>query len=186
MPGYTAENEIAFDKQYQSVYNKQPETDTYLSNNAFRFSIERLPLVTYFCQRASIPTLTLSTAELTTRVGVVLESPGTVYDYEDLTVDFIVDENMRNWLSIHDWMIGLSKHNEKGYQLDYEQQKSVAELVTLSNASRPKLAVTFFNLFPISLGGIQFDSSTIETEPIISTVTFKYTHYEITDIKTFA
>lgn len=185
MARITAEHEIAIDTKYQAAGKKQPDTDNYLMNNSFKFSLERIPHVTYFCQRASIPTISFNIVEQSTPYGVKVYKAGTSYDYSDLEISFIVDENMENWLEIYNWMRTLSNAETDSEYIEVEEHSSTAEIITLTSAYRPNLAVSFKEVFPISLSAIDFDSTISETEPIVANATFRYRSYSISDIKTF-
>ena len=185
MARITAEHEIAIDTKYQAAAKKQPDTDNYLMNNSFKFSLERIPHVTYFCQRASIPTISFNTVEQSTPYGVRVYKSGTSYEYSDLEIGFIVDENMENWLEIYNWMNSLSNAEDDDGYIEVERHASTAEIITLTSAYRPNIAINFKEVFPISLSSIDFDSTTSETEPVIASATFRYRSYSISDIKTF-
>ena len=100
--------------------------------------------------------------------------------YEDLQVGFGVDENMKNWLEIHNWIRDLGISYQGSTEVLAENQKiSSAYLLVLNSQYRPSMAIKFKNLYPTFLSGIEFDSSLTDTDPVIATATFAYTHYEI-------
>ena len=179
---YTAQNEINLNPYYQAAVNRQPKNDNTLMNNYFRFSLERVPFVSYFCQRATIPTLSFNFIEVPTRYGAKLNISGTSFDFDDLTISFLVDEKMQNWLEIYNWMKQLSNLEGDTNVVEYNERTSDAEIITLSSASKPQLAFKFKNIFPVSLGAVNFDSTLTDTEPIIVDATFKYTTYEVNNI----
>lgn len=158
----------------------QPETNNLLTNNKFRFLISRCPTVSYFCQRANIPSLAFGTSIQSNPTGVTIKRPGTSYIYEDLQVGFGVDENMKNWLELHNWIRDLGISYRSPVEVLNEAQKvSNAYLFVLNSAYRPIITFKFKNVYPTFLGGIEFDSSQSDTDAVISTVTFAYTHYEV-------
>jgi len=172
-------------KDYETASDRQPETDNYLVINAFKFHLERIPTVTYFCQKANLPSLTFNFLEQPTKFGTRLQHAGTQFEFEDLVVNFIIDEEMKNWLEIFNWMRSMGNVEDFTEYVPVEQHTSDAELIILSNAYRPKYAVTFKNVFPTNISGIDFDSATTETEPILATATFRYRSYDINPINTF-
>jgi len=180
--GYTGDG-ISIPDAYQRADYRQPPTDNYLLNTSFRFMLNRTPNMTWFCQRVAIPALSFGQMEQPTPFGSRLPVVGTQYDFEDLTIDFIIDEEMKTWIEIYDWMTNLSNPNgDNKEHIPFEEQTSDAELLILSSAYNPKYSVSFKNIFPVSLGAVQFDSTTAETEPVVSTATFKYRFYEIETI----
>jgi hypothetical protein len=49
----------------------------------------------------------------------------------------------------------------------------------LDSANHPKQTFHFIDMFPISLSGLEFDSTRQTAEPAVATVTFEYTYYKI-------
>jgi len=178
--GVTGNDQISIPDAYSDANYRQPDTDNYLLNTAFKFNLARTPNITWFCQKVSIPSLSFGSMELPTRLGTRLPISGTEYTFDDLVVDFIVDENVNTWMEIYNWMtsIGQMKDDKDPY-LNVEQHTSDASLTILSSSYNPKYKVTFRNIFPVSLGELPFDSTAPETDPIVSSVTFKYRYYEI-------
>jgi hypothetical protein len=165
----------------------QPETHNNLTNNKFRFVMTRTPTMTYFCQRANIPSLGFGTSIQSNPTGVTIKRPGTSYVYEDLQVGFAVDENMKNWIEIHNWMLDLGiSHKSPGlYEKLTEKQKVCsAYLLVLNSAYRPIICIKYRNVYPTFLSGVEFDSSLTDTDAVIATATFAYTHYEIEPLTT--
>ena len=169
---------------------RQPDTNNYLSTNFFKFEITRLPLVTYHCQQVNLPSLSLTPAEQGTPFGTMAKWIGGRYTWEELNVSFIVDEDMKNWIEVFEWM------EEIGTMVDFKSNISAQSIppkppgqfqdffsdatlsVTNSNY-KSKLEISLRNIFPISLSGIQFSSTTSDTEPVIANVVFAYDYYSI-------
>ena len=101
----------------------QPSTHNLLTNNKFRFVLTRCPTVTYFCQRANIPSLSFGVSQNSNPTGITSRRPGTSYVYEDLQIGFAVDESMKNWLEIHNWMRDLGIGYRTSYEVLSEPQK---------------------------------------------------------------
>ena len=181
-PAGVSGDQIGINPYYETPNNRQPVTDNYLNNNSFKFTIEKTPIITYFCQKANIPSLSFGYIEQPTIYGTKLISPGTLYDFETLEVSFIVDENMKNYMEIYDWMRSMGRMKDNKDIVDTNRHKSTATILVLSSAYRPIYSVNFEGVFPINLGSIDFDSSVAETEPIIVPVTFQYTTFDITSI----
>jgi hypothetical protein len=158
----------------------QPSTHNNLTTNKFRFVLTRCPTVTYFCQRANIPALSFGTSPQSSPSGIQIKRPGTSYVYEDLMVGFAVDENMKNWLEIHNWIRDLGVNYNNSIEVLNENQKICsAYLLIMNSAYRPQIAVKFRNVYPTILTGLDFDSSVTDSDVMIATATFAYTHYEI-------
>ena len=170
--------ELPGDLLYEN--NFQPSNHNNLTNNKFRFILTRCPTVSYFCQRANIPSLSFGTSILSNPTGVTIKRPGTSYVYEDLQIGFAIDEGMKNWLELHNWIRDLGFSYVGNSEILKEHQKvSSAYLLILNSAYRPQMVVKFKNIYPTFLSGIDFDSSNTDTETVLATATFSYTHYEI-------
>ena len=161
---------------------RQPDTNNYLSNNLFKLEITRLPTVTYFCQTASIPSLTLSPVEQPTAYGVRPKWIGGQYSFEDLNVSFLVDENMKNWIEVYEWMrsIGnMEKYSDSIYRSQTGDYFSDITLTITNSAYKPTHTITFVDAYPIGLSSLDFNSTSNENEPLAVNVTFSYTLYKI-------
>tara|TARA_Y100001963_G_scaffold156636_1_gene250740 strand:- start:1282 stop:1833 length:552 start_codon:yes stop_codon:yes gene_type:complete len=179
---FTAEHHISVPSTYLQPETRQPVTDNPMMNTSFRFLMTKVPTMTYFCQRVNLPSLTLEAIEQPTRYGTRLYTAGDAYNYEDLSVDFIVDENMKNWLEIYDWLRTCANLKDMKEFEEKEQHTTDAELLILNSAYKAIKSVSFSNLIPTSIGSLQFDSSATETEPVIASATFRFSSYEITSI----
>ena len=83
-----------------SPLSRQPDKLDYLSPTQFKFNIHQLPKVEFFTVAANIPGISLPAATYNTpfkNIPTIGEKP----EYEDLTITFIVDEFLENYLSIN-------------------------------------------------------------------------------------
>ena len=162
--------------------NRQPDTNNYLGVNYFQLEITRTPTVTYFCQTANLPSLTLTPVEQPSTLGLRPKWIGCQYAYEDLQVSFLVDEDMRNWLEVYRWMEEIGNLENNDSVIAETQTMDFFSDITLliTNSSyKPKYRVQFKKAFPIAISSIQFNTASMDTEPIIATATFTYDSYTI-------
>tara|TARA_Y100000034_G_scaffold42377_1_gene51930 strand:- start:247 stop:873 length:627 start_codon:yes stop_codon:yes gene_type:complete len=174
--------------------NRQPNTNNYLASNYFKLEITRLPLVTYYCQSANLPSLTLTHAEQPNPTGTNIKWIGGKYLWEDFTVSFIIDEDMKNWIEVFEWMQDIAIMTDVKNTMNYnfspgsreghnpgqlDDYFSNAQLAITNSSYKPKLTVNMVDMFPTALSGIQFNSSNTDSEPVIATATFAYTYYTI-------
>lgn len=159
--------------------NFQPTNRNKLTTNRFLFNMTRTPYLAYFCQRVNIPSLGFGTSIQSNPTAIEIKRPGTRLIYEDLQVGFIVDEEMKNWLEIHNWLKNISTYDTVHDYLKEEQKTSSALLYVMSAAYKPLLSIYFHDIYPTFLTSVDFDSTSPDSENIISTVTFSYTYYEI-------
>ena len=96
-------------------YKEQIVNRNFLSPVGFKLDLEIFRGVDFFCQTASIPEINMPFAEVQTPFRSVAITPSGGVTYGDLTVRFIVDEELINYLSIHNWITeyGLSEERSK-------------------------------------------------------------------------
>ena len=170
------------------------ENRNFLSPTGFRFSIKRCPASTFFCNKANIPSLDLGVAQQTTYFKDI-DRPGEKIQFGDLTITFLVDEDLVNYMEIQKWIRGLGfpenanefsnleKEAILGPQGKFSDIFSDGTLQILSNNSVPKYQVVFQELWPYTLSTIDFDATDTDIEYFTADVSFKYTIYNLTDIQ---
>ena len=171
-----------------SAFANQIQNRNFLSPVGFRFTLAKTPKVSFFCNSARIPEINLGVANQPTYLKD-LDIPGDKLTYGDLTLRFLVDENLENYMAIHNWMTGLgfpeSTQDFKDLttdddgQRDFEEQFSDGNLQILNSNFRPVANVKFFNLFPISLTSLDFDATEPDIQYFTAEASFKYTVYNI-------
>jgi hypothetical protein len=100
-------------------------------------------------------------------------------DFDELSITFIVDEEMKNWLELFNWMrssTNVEDYSEFSYPATH---LTTANLIILSSKKNPKINVTFEGLYPRSLGSVDFSSTVMDPEPFQCTATFAYRNYNI-------
>ncbi len=161
------------------INKRNPSNTNILLSTGFRFLLTRTPNITYFCQSVNLPDISLGEVEQPTRF-IPIKHPGNTISYGDLEISFIVDENMEDWRELHDWMKSLKAVDDyTEYEDNTNQHFSDARLVILNSAMKPNLEIDFRDIFPKSLGGIQFNSDTDDASQIICSASFAYTSYDI-------
>ena len=107
--------------------------------------------------------------------------------FEELSIKFIVDENMKNWLSIYDWIIGLGFPTEEG-QAKYKKLSENSELTAdatltvLTSNMNPHINFHFKNCFPLNLSSIAFDSGGTDIDYVTADVSFRYDVYTVENL----
>lgn len=157
----------------------QPSNKNNLTTNKFLFVLPRTPYMTYFCQRANLPSLSFGTSIQSNPTAIEIKRPGTRLVYEDLQISFIVDEDMKNWLELHNWMKNIGTYDTVTERLNEQQKTSNALMYILNSSYKTILNVTFYDLYPTFVSGIDFDSTNPDVDPVIATASFAYTHYKI-------
>ena len=170
--------------------NKIPDNLNYLSNISFRLTMEDAPSLTWFCQGASIPGVSVDAIEIFNPHATVPVA-GSRVSFEELSIRFIVDEHLKNWIERYDRIIalGLAEGGEKYKTLkaksDLTQRGgtvSTLVLTVLTSAMNPQMEFHFYEAFPTSISALDFDSANTDLEYFTATAAFRYTNYEIKNL----
>ena len=162
----------------------------FLAPVGFKFSLSKFPKVSFFSNTARIPDITLGTAIQSTYLKDI-DIPGEKLTYGELNVRFLVDENLENYMKIHNWLTGLGfpesaqdfivkTTNEDGIR-DLKEQFSDGSLHILNSNFNDIAVVKFKDLFPVYLTSLEFDATESDVNYFTADVTFKYTVYNIVD-----
>ncbi len=97
-----------------SPLSRQPDNLDYLSPTQFKFNIHQLQKVEFFCTAANVPAINLGEAIFPTPYKQI-PVMGDTLTYDNLSISFIVDENLENYIELHEWLtaIGFPKDREQ-------------------------------------------------------------------------
>ena len=149
-----------------------------LQNNAFTFSLERIPETSFRVTGVNHPSISVQPTGVPTP-SAQQYLPGTVGDFSELTLEFLVDENMDNYTELYTWITLQRYSNELGKSLSDKELVSDGFLMTLTNSANSNKVLTYHDMFPIALGGFYMDSTVQQPEPVRCTATFKFSYFSI-------
>jgi len=172
------------------------ENRNFLSPVGFKFSLKRAPGVAFFCNQANIPSMDLGIAEQPTYLRNI-PTPGDKIQFGDLTLRFLVDEDLVNYMELQRWIRGLGypENMDEFRKLEGEAVLpanfgqagdniySDGTLQILSSNLVPSFQVVFNDLFPYTLSTVTFDATDTDIEYFTADVSFKYTIYNLTDME---
>ena len=131
---------------------------------------------------------------------------GDTLTYDNLSISFIVDENLENYIELHNWLIGIGFPKNRNQFSNFRSLTSSspiatqgvsndigdvkpstsargmfgdAILTTLTNKNNPVVEARFQDLYPVSLGALDFTQTATDVEYITVTADFSYKLYEI-------
>tara|TARA_B100001996_G_scaffold134495_1_gene102371 strand:+ start:388 stop:936 length:549 start_codon:yes stop_codon:yes gene_type:complete len=169
-------------------FANQIQNRNFLSPLGFKFTLGKFPKAAFFSNSARIPEIVLGTIR---QPGYLkdIDIPGEKLEYGDLSLRFLVDENLENYMSIHNWLTGLGfpetpqqftdKTTDEESQRDMNEQWSDGSLSILNSNFRTIAIVKFSDLFPTSLTSLDFDATETDVNYFTAEATFKYTVYNI-------
>ena len=117
--------------------------------------------------------------------------------YGEITVTFIVDENMENWTELYTWMsqitsstdpdkyrslVGANRRANEPYDGsgDYDAVYSDMTIVVTTAANNPNRYIRIQDAFPTSLGEITMDTTVAGGLSYVTcTASFQFTTFEI-------
>jgi len=150
-----------------------------LNNNAFEFTINRLPNTVFRLVNINLPSISIEPAAASYTPGTQY-FPGSAVDFETLQMTFIVDEDLLNYEELYNWI------TQQKFCTDFKPKSdqeilliSDGSLVTMTNASHTNRVFYFKDLFPVDLGSLQFDSRESNPEPITCTVSFRFSYFNM-------
>ena len=190
-----------------STYTRQPTKFDYASPTQFKFQLTKLPKVEYFCTAANIPGISIPSPSQPTPLADI-PLPGDTISFDDLSVTFMVDENLENYREIHGWMYGIGfpiSRTQFGALVDAGKDRfptqgkdslktdpgkvkygakplgpifSDATLNVLTSKNNANIEVRFSDVFPTALTGLDFNQQADDVNYLSATVTFKYKVFE--------
>lgn len=169
----------------------QPPNTSLLVPNRFVLSFIRLPNMQFFCQTVNLPGINITPIQRTTPF-VDLQVAGEKLIYDPLFITFLVDEDLRAWREIHDWMRGITfpttfdEYKDLSKQSPYANQRrpqySDAVLVVLDSNQRGNYRFLFKDAFPSSLAPFTM-SSTLGADSVMTVdATFTFSYFDIEKI----
>ena len=193
-----------------TLASKQPSGAglDYADPTKFKFQISKLPRVEFNSIQASIPGISLTELNQPTRLQQI-RIPGNDLTFEDLSVTFLVDEDLTNYRSVHDWMAGLAQvDSDEKYQallssgedrmpgsksrgVQTESGKtfpatpdgaifSDAKLIILSARNTPIVEISFEDTYPKSLSALEYNQNATDVEYLQATITLGYKQHKYT------
>lgn len=176
-----------------TVESRSPSNRDILQSTKFKMNFTRLPGMTFFCQTVNLPGVSL-TEVIRNTPFVDLYIPGEKIIYDTLNATMLVDEDLQDWQAIHDWIRAMTFPVEfqeyanmksqfrdsvvrQGIKLP--QQYSDASVTIYTNKNNPNMRVLYKDVFPTTLGGIQFSTLDSAENIITCDVTFRYSYYNL-------
>ena len=148
----------------------QPKNINPFADVQFKFDVAALPNTSFFIQTVNLPGISLEAAVIAAPQLASYSRHTGIITYEALDVTFMIDEYLKNWQEVYEWMIGdVNKY-------------TTAVLTILSSSMNPTMEIHFREIFPTTLSAISFDSTTTDPVYQVATVSFNYTEYIIKNL----
>lgn len=175
-----------------TIATRNPENPNILHPNKFQISCPRMPNIQYFAQALSLPGIALSEAVQPTPF-VDLYVPGEKAIYDLINITFMIDEELKGWIEVHDWLRAMTfpvkyseyknlsnlHRNTTGVPKDKFPQYSDINITLLTSKNNPCVKFTFYDCFPTTLSSFLVSSSDTPENVVTSDVSIRYSYYDI-------
>jgi len=147
-------------------------TDLIRENN-FTFTFSKLPEIAFACQSISLPSMNMGVMEFPT-TQLDIPRPGSKLQIDPLSIEFLVDEDLKNYRSVTDWFLEMRNPESENWKDIY----SDCTLEILTNQKNHLVNVDFYDCFPSSLSELSFNYTTTESSILKATVNIEYSWFE--------
>lgn len=141
-------------------------------NFTVTFATEQFKNIDFYVKTANIPDVNTGTLEQSF-TNQTLPLPGNNMTWGELSITFLVDEEMSNYKAIFDWL--LKAQTDDTFALD---NNDIILTVFTAQGNRVYDFI-FTNCFPSDVTSLTFETTTPDDVPLECTVTFKYDYFSI-------
>lgn len=165
-----------------NVNRRQPLTTNAQQNTNFKFTLTRIPNVTFWCTSVNVPSISIGEVPVLNKF-VPLHVPGSSIQYDQLRVTFMLDEEFATWKEIHNWMRGLVPFEDFRQIIRNDADYYSDGIVHCLNSSKnPSHEYIIKKMFPISLDGFDLSVALSEPDPVTINATFVFESFDIKKI----
>ena len=169
-----------------TALTRNPQNTNLLQPTKYLLTFSRIPAAQYFLQSVNIPGISGSQNIITTPI---LDYPvaGNKIEHSPLNINFLLDEQMESWKNIFQWFRAIASPESmeerrrlrivQSGQDNRDSYYSDAILTILSNLNNPIVKVQFYNVFPVSLSDIQFDTRLSADDTMTADASFAYEYF---------
>ena len=189
----------------EGAISRQPTVFDYSQINQFKVYLPLFPLTEWFVTRANIPGVSLGQAVQATPF-TDMPVVGDKLTYDDFYFTFIVDEQLKNYQEMHNWLVNIGfpasgsqfkaqarpdgttrasqqiiDQSTPGQVVDMVDRTlySDIEMFILSSKNNPVVKIQMFESFPTSLTAIEYSQQEADTTYAECTCTFAYAYFTI-------
>ena len=187
--------------------SRQPTVFDYSQQSQFKVFLPLFPTTEWFVVRANVPGVSLGQAVQTTPM-IDMPIIGDKLTYDDFYVTFLVDEELKNYTEMHDWLINCAAPEKRSQFQGKERpdgipkrpQTEIMDLVLgnvkesdrdlysnldlfiMSSKNNPVVKIQMVEAFPISLTNIEYSHQESDVTYAECTATFAFSYFTISTI----
>ena len=166
------------------------ENFNYLQPTSFKLTIDRrnYPNLEFLCQNITHPGMIMSSVEVPYQKVSGVPFPGDKLTFNELSCNIILDENLKGYSEMFDWMRRLLDNNLNGVPSRAQRRGNAMvnpptyadiTLSILSSHNNLTKQVRYIDCVPTSLGDIVFESTASGTEFIVFSSSFRFNYFEL-------
>jgi hypothetical protein len=176
-----------------TAISRNPANRDLLQSTKYKFVLARTPAITYFCQTANLPGVSLSEIVRSTPF-IDLFVPGEKMQHDTLNITFLLDEDLIGWEQLYEWIRGTT------FPQSFEQYAAMAKEVNASplragaklpppysdasltlftNKNNENIRIQFKDVFPTSIGSVQFSALDSAENILTCDATFRFSYYNL-------
>lgn len=144
-----------------------------IRENNFTFTFNKIKDCAFGCQTISLPAMSMGVMDVPT-TQLDFPVPGSKLNYDPLSFEFLVDEDLKNYLEVYNWFLEMRNPTSDNWR----DLLTDCTLTILTNQKNHLKNVDFYDCFPSSLSELNFDYTTTDPQPLKATVTIEYSWFE--------
>jgi len=146
--------------------------------NRFEMYFSVLPNVTYTLTEVNLPGLNINNPQVATLFNTTYQGADSA-QFDQLNINFIVQEDLANYFEMHDWMRAISfphSFEDRNDLKRFEGDESYGMLTLNNSYNRPLFRFHFYHVMPNSLTGLNLMTS--DASELIASASFNFTIYK--------
>jgi len=148
-----------------------PQTFNHLENVKFKFEIPELENVNYWMQSVTLPSMQIEGGALP-GMRRDIPIPGSKMDFENLVINFIVDQDLANYEEIFNWFQRIQTARKVSDMI------SNCSLHFLDGDNNVNRTLMFVGAYPLVMTELAMTSDDSDVLPVLCSVTFNYQHFK--------
>lgn len=134
----------------------------------------------FFAQRVSHPGVTVSSPTLPYRGMASVSLPGDTFTLSDLSFNVIVDEDLKSYLEVFNWLKDLVEVPYEKSMRDFTEKQEVDITLSIQNShNNTTREIRYIDCIPTSLGTMDLESVIGDDQVVTFPVTFTIGYFEI-------
>lgn len=157
--------------------NDSPTALNKLLENRARLFFLSSPELTFNLKSFTLPGLSLGAANHPTPFRD-RPLPGTKMEYDKLRISFHVDEELKTWNFVHNWMRGLASPKDFIEYVNRPNGMEQGVLTVISSKNNPLYKFTFHEVWPAALSELSFAYTIDDAISMTATADFYILRYD--------